>query len=185
MYRDPLASPDDGNRFVRDGEVWSIAFGGRHGHLKHTRGLADLALLLSRPGEEIFAVQLMDGMEVSSPAGADPIFDERARADIRARLRALERSIADAEESGLDAESLRQEQRAILHELRAATGLGRRRRRLGDSAERARKAVSGRIRESIEKIRGPLPELARHLDESISTGSFCAYRPARPTTWRL
>lgn len=180
-----VASRDEANRFVREGEVWSIAFAGRRCHLRHTRGLADLALLLARPGEEIFAVQLMDGMEPRAPLGADAILDERSRLALRERLQALERRIADAEASGRDAAPLRQEHGAILRELRAATGLGRRRRRLGDAAERARKAVSGRIRESIEKIRGALPELARHLDESIGTGSFCTYRPAKPIEWRL
>ena len=180
---------NDENQFVREGEVWSIAFGGRRCHLKHARGLVDLSVLLSRPGEEIFAAQLMDGPEtVASVApSADPILDERARADIRNRLRQLDRAIADAEESADDdaTERGREERNALLRELRVATGLGGRRRGLVDPVERARKAVSGRIRESIEKIRGALPELAQHLDESISTGSFCAYNPPVPRYWRI
>jgi hypothetical protein len=156
--------------------------------LKHARGLVDLSLLLSRPGQQIFAAQLMDGPEApGSPASADPILDERARADIRGRLGQLDRAIAEAEESCDHdaAERGRDEREALLRELRVATGLGGRRRGLNDPQERARKAVSGRIRESIDKIRGALPELARHLDESISTGSACRYEPPSPTRWRL
>jgi pimeloyl-ACP methyl ester carboxylesterase len=179
----------DENQFAREGEVWSIAFAGRRCHLKHARGLTDLSLLLSRPGAEIFAGHLMDGPDAlaSAPAPTDPVLDERARADVRNRLQQLDRAIADAEESAdaAAAERAQGERDALLRELRSATGLGGRRRALVDPVERARKAVSGRIRDSIEKIRGALPELARHLDDSITTGSFCAYRPPCPTHWRL
>jgi pimeloyl-ACP methyl ester carboxylesterase len=188
----PDVHPDvhsDDNQFVREGEVWSIAFAGRRCHLKHARGLTDLSVLLSRPGEEIFAGQLMAGPDAlaGAPASADPILDERARADIRSRLRQLEGAIADAEQAADAAatERARGERDTLLRELRIATGLGGRRRALVDPVERARKAVSGRIRDSIEKIRGALPELARHLDGSITTGSFCAYCPPRPTPWRV
>jgi hypothetical protein len=179
----------DENQFVREGEVWSIAFAGLRCHLKHARGLVDLSLLLSRPGEEIFAAQLMDGPEavISTPPPTDPILDERARADIKKRLLLLDRALAEAEEAGDVAatERSRDERDALLRELRVATGLGGRRRTLVDPAERARKAVSARIRDSIEKIRGALPELARHLDESINTGTCCAYSPSSPTRWRI
>jgi pimeloyl-ACP methyl ester carboxylesterase len=182
-----VARSDD-NKFLREGEVWNIAYRGRRCHLKHARGLLDLSLLLARPGEEIAAAQLMDGpdADASAPAPADPILDERARAQIRSRLQSLERAIVDAEEAGEDraAELRRAERSALVHELRVATGLGGRRRRLVDQAERARKAVSGRIRESIQKLRGALPELALHLDRSITTGVFCAYRPPLPTSWQ-
>lgn len=177
----------DENVFMRDGEVWSVAFAGRRCHLKQARGLVDLSVLLSRPGEEVSAAQLMEGTDAvaSVPPPADPILDERARTEIRSRLRQLERALADAEESGDAAASERSqsERDALLRQLRVATGLGGRRRTLVDPVERARKAVSGRIRESIEKIREALPELACHLDESITTGRVCAYRPSSPRHW--
>jgi hypothetical protein len=68
---------------------------------------------------------------------------------------------------------------ALLHELRSAMGMGGRRRALGDSKERARKAVSGRIRESIERLRQAHPELARHLEATVATGTLCSYDPDR------
>jgi pimeloyl-ACP methyl ester carboxylesterase len=176
------------NVFLREGDVWSIAFAGGHCHLKNARGLADLCVLLSHPGEEIFAVQLMEGLEGAAVnAGpADPVLDERARATIRDRVRELEEIISRAEAAGdvSAGERSAEERDALLRQLRAATGLGGRRRSLGDRADRARKAVTGRIRESIEKIRGALPELAHHLDASITTGSACRYAPRNPTRWR-
>ncbi|HEY6877036.1 MAG TPA: hypothetical protein VI299_03415, partial [Polyangiales bacterium] len=174
----------DEDRFVREGGVWSIAFGGRSSHLKHARGLADLAALLARPGEPISVAQLMGSTATS---GADPILDERARAAFRERLRQLDHDIEEAERAAnIGAVAAAHEERdALLGELRVATGLGGRRRRLGDSSERARKAVSARIREAIENIRGVLPELALHLDGAIRTGTHCVYEPDRAPVWRL
>jgi hypothetical protein len=125
----------------------------------------------------------MDGVE-SAPA--ESVLDERARAEIRAHIEELDERIARAEAAGHEAAARRatDEREQLLRELRAATGLGGRRRTLVDPAERARKAVSGRIRESIEKLRATLPELGGHLDESIATGAFCSYTPARPTRWK-
>jgi pimeloyl-ACP methyl ester carboxylesterase len=174
------------NQFLREGEVWSVVFAGRRCHMKHARGLADLSVLLSRPGQELSAVQLMEGVDRVIGSTASPILDERARVEIQKRLQQLAGTIGEEEQSGnvVLAERARAERDALLHELRVATGLGGRRRKLADPAERARKAVSGRIRESIEKLRALLPELAQHLDGTITTGSFCAYSPAHPMHWR-
>ena len=40
------------------------------------------------------------------------------------------------------------------------------------------------LTESVEKMRGSLPELARHLDESVKTGTFCCYAPSQRVAWR-
>jgi hypothetical protein len=140
------------------------------------------------PPAKILAVQLLSGPDPVPDAAAtrDPILDERARTEIRSRLRQLEEVLTRAEAAGNvnAAERAASERDALLRELRVATGLGGRRRSLDDPGERARKAVTGRIRDSIEKIRLSLPDLARHLDESITTGSSCSYVPPAPTRWR-
>jgi pimeloyl-ACP methyl ester carboxylesterase len=184
----PLDLGTDENVFVREGEVWTVAFAGQSCHLKDARGLVDLAVLLSRPSEEISTVQLLEGPDAApSPAATpDPVLDERARLELRNRLRRLEEIIerAEAADDAAAARGAADERDALLRELRVTTGLGGRRRALVDPVERARKAVSGRIRGSIEKIRAALPDLARHLDQSITTGSFCRYAPPHPTRWR-
>jgi hypothetical protein len=63
----------------------------------------------------------------------------------------------------------------------AAVGLGGRQRTSLDPAERARKAVTGRIREAIGHIEVVHSELGRHLRRSIRTGTFCVYDPPAPT----
>ena len=37
----------------RTGEIWSLSFRGRRAHIRHARGLSDLAVLLARPSEEV------------------------------------------------------------------------------------------------------------------------------------
>ena len=72
------------------------------------------------------------------------------------------------------------------HELKAAYGLGGRARRAGDHAERARSAVTWRIRSAIARIDAVHPALGRHLKKSGSrTGTFCAYTPEQRVDWRL
>ncbi|MEV1145785.1 hypothetical protein, partial [Micromonospora sp. NPDC049799] len=66
-----------------------------------------------------------------------------------------------------------------------AAGLAGRTRRLGDESERARKAVTGRIRDTLRRIDDRHPALAAHLRDSVSTGSSCRYQPATPVPWRL
>ena len=51
------------------------------------------------------------------------------------------------------------------------------------SIERARKAVSNRIRQTIARISAVHGVLGRHLDNAVHTGIRCKYRPERPIRW--
>lgn len=52
-------------------------------------------------------------------------------------------------------------------------------------AERARSAVSKRIKDALQRIHGHNPGLGRHLARSIKTGRMCGYLPdlVEPITW--
>jgi hypothetical protein len=179
------AAPDRSAAFRRDGETWTLGYAGREVHLADAKGLHDLATLLANPGAEIAAYRLWGG--AGEPPGADPVLDEPARAAYRRRLGELAAVLdaADARGDPTASERARAERSALLAELAAATGLGGRRRRLGDEDERARKAVTARIRDVLRRIRAVHPELADHLDASVSTGTACRYAPPEPTSWRL
>ena len=43
--------------------------------------------------------------------------------------------------------------------------------------ERARSAVTWRIRNAIKKIGQAHPRLGRHLENAVRTGTFCVYQP--------
>jgi hypothetical protein len=74
---------------------------------------------------------------------------------------------------------------ALIEVLTGAYGLGGRVRRSGSAAERARTAVTARIRDAIRRIGGAHPELGRHLARSVRTGTFCVYEPDQPARWSL
>jgi len=45
--------------------------------------------------------------------------------------------------------------------------------------------VTARIREAMRRIDRVHPALARHLRDSIHTGTRCAYLTDSPQTWRV
>ena len=73
---------------------------------------------------------------------------------------------------------------ALVDHLTAALGLGGRARRSGGSAERARSAVTQRIRSTIRGVDDVHPEFARHLAAAITTGTYCVYRPENSVDWK-
>jgi hypothetical protein len=166
-------------RLARDGGVWTLRWGGVVSHLPDSKGLHDLELLLGRPGSEIAATELMSGRPT---AGADPVLDDQAKRAYRRRLEELAEEIDDATASGDAGRAGRaqDERDALLDALASAVGLGGRDRRLGDDAERARKAVTARIRDAIRRIEDVHPELGAHLEAAVHTGNWCEYRPGDP-----
>jgi eukaryotic-like serine/threonine-protein kinase len=56
-------------------------------------------------------------------------------------------------------------------------------RRAASDVERARKAVSSRVSNSIARIRKENPELGAHLGNSVRLGLLCRYEPERPVAW--
>jgi hypothetical protein len=54
----------------------------------------------------------------------------------------------------------------------------------GDAAERARKAVTMRVRAAISTIAAQDDNLARHLRNTIRTGRLCGGQPEEAASWR-
>jgi AAA ATPase domain len=178
--------------FRREGALWTLAYGGVTVRMRDAKGLADLAALLAAPGREIAAADLVaagsGGLgRADLRLGADEVLDETARRQIRRRLADLDEEIAEAD-AWADPERAsraRAERDALVSEVAAATGLAGRARRLGDQDERARKAVTARIRYVIGRIGRVHPPLAAHLRVSVTTGTRCCYSPPAPASWQL
>ena len=131
-------------------------------------------------------VRLREWADEDSAWYAESVRDPQAKAEYRRRLGTLETEIearlaAHQDECALQLES---ERNGLIAELRRATRLGGRSRRFGDDAERARKTVSARIRDTLRHLEQRHPELARHLHESVFTGT-CRYRPSEGISWTL
>jgi hypothetical protein len=169
-----------------------VEFDGRMARLPDAKGLHDIRTLLGTAGRSVPAADLLaatagDAAAEEAGLGADEVLDPRARAAYRARLAELDEDLAEAEAHN-DVERIsraRFERQLLAEELAAAVGLGGRARLLGSGSERARKAVTARIRNSLRRMARSHPQLAAHLSASITTGSSCSYVPDEAVTWEL
>lgn len=189
--------------FRREGDYWSIAFEGRTGRLRDSKGLQYLARLLADPGRELHVMDLVAaeraGPDMACESGgsgwvpdagdAGELLDRRAKEMYRRRLGEIEEDIEEARTMG-DIERAAQadvEREFLLRELARAVGLGGRDRRAGSASERARSAVTRAIRLGLVRIREHNRSLGEHLDRAIRTGTYCVYMPDSrvPVVWKL
>lgn len=164
----------------REGDVWAIESNGRAVRLRSSRGLELLARLVENPGQELHVLQLVSTEDEPRDLGdAGPALDHKAVQTYRRRLLDLRDELSEAESFAdtTRAEKIRAEMDMLTRELARAVGLGGRDRHVGKAAERARSAVTKRIREVILRIEKELPEVGRHLDQTVRTGLFCGYFP--------
>lgn len=174
----------EAGRFAKKGALWEVTYAGRTAHLEDMKGCRDLSLLLASPQARIHCMELA-GRVAEGDAGE--VMDAQARAACQRRIRQLQEDLAEAERHNdlARGERLAGELDALIERLAAALGLGGRGRKLGDPAEKARTAVTWRIRSALKKIADAHPELGRHLQVSVRTGSFCSYSPERPVRWAV
>jgi hypothetical protein len=123
---------------------------------------------------------------VGAPAETSPVVADALEA-LERRFRHEEQEIEEAQEQGGGEASAaaREELDALITQLTAAYGLAGRPRRAPDPIERARKAVSRRLRHAMSRIARAHPRLGRHLAASIRTGMFCSYEPERAIVWSV
>lgn len=169
-------------RFARDGDHWLASYGGKTARVADVKGCGDIALLLASAGERIHCMEIAGRM---LEADAGPAMDARARAQCQDRMRELREELDSAEQDNdlARAEAARAELDGLTEQLERALGLFGRERKVGDPAEKARTAVTWRIRSAIKKIAESHPELGRHFDASIRTGAFCVYDPETRVIW--
>jgi hypothetical protein len=188
------------HRFCREGDYWSVAFDGRTTRLRDAMGLRYLARLLTQPGREIHALDLVIEEQRAAPArerdldersslsrDAGEVLDRRAKEAYRRRLAEIEHDLDEARQCGDEnrTEQALAERRFIARELARAVGLGGRDRRVGSNAERARASVTLAIRRAMGRIQAAHPALGAHLERTIRTGTFCVYLPDPrvPANW--
>ncbi|GIH15173.1 hypothetical protein [Rugosimonospora africana] len=175
----------------RQGRRWLVEAAGRAAVVDDCRGIAYLAVLLAHPGREIRAVDLAAGPAepapdgrpapvAGEPWGTQPLLDDRAIAQYRRRLAALDEEIGDHQAPGggpTRAAQARAERDWLRGQLRSTTGLGGRARGFAGADERARIAVGKAIRRALRSIADADAELGRALTAAIRTGQRCAYHP--------
>jgi TolB-like protein/Tfp pilus assembly protein PilF len=169
--------------FRKNGDFWMLTFDGLTLQLTDVKGFHDLAELIARPHESIHCLDLAG--RSADLKGNDAMLDDRARRELTDRVRWLQ---TEAEEASSHndagrAESARAELDHIVTTLSQAFGLAGRPRLLGSAVERARTAVTWRIRNAIRKTTSAHPGLGRHFENSVRTGTYCVYAPEKPVHW--
>ncbi len=165
------------------GDVWEFAYLGRTVAVRATKGLADIVRLIQADGAEVHCLDLA-GATVEEPSTGETI-DATARRRYEQRIRDLQGDIDEAETNSDFERAYRHQAELdqLIEHLSAAIGHGGRTRRAGGSAERARSAVTHRVKATIRQVAKLHPQLGAHLTHAVNTGTYCSYRPEIPTPW--
>ena len=186
--QDLLASPPSLRKhqesvFRQRDDYWTIQYQGHTAFLKGTRGLQCLALLLRHPDREFHVTELVANLldapvrapavpadrrqrvAANQPVTAEhssgcPVLDGQSKWEYKRRLNELREDLNEAEECNDPdrAAKIQEETDRIIRHLAAAVGLGGRDRKTSSDAERARSAVTKRIKnaDSTNRQRDPL-----------------------------
>jgi tetratricopeptide (TPR) repeat protein len=193
--------------FRKEGEYWTIGYGGKSFRLKDSKGLGYLAHLLRHPSVEFHVLDLAGGIagrrddnetgqsahglprgdenleqagiHIGNLGDAGEMLDEPAKAAYRRRLSDLRQELEEAKERGNveRAEQAEQEIDALTRELSRAVGLGGRNRRAISASERARQSITKTIKAVLDRIAQSDGALGDILSRCIKTGTFCSYQP--------
>jgi tetratricopeptide (TPR) repeat protein len=190
----------------KEGDYWTLGLAGPEFRLKDSIGLHYLAALISHPGREFLAADLVtmhrldrtrawsaDTPAANSrqgvPSGAGPLLDEQARRAYKRRLDDLREELEEARRYNdfARADAAQTEIEMLTGELARASGLGGRSRQAASPHERARVSATRAIQAAVRRIRANDHGLGRHLASTIRTGTFCSYSPdpGALVSWRL
>jgi hypothetical protein len=174
------------NEFRRFGSMWQIRFAGKMVFVADRQGLHYIAHLLSRPDQPIPCVQVLAATRQRNVAvgSCGTNLDAEAVATYKRRIVELEEELAEATRNhdyGRQ-ETYQVELDCLMTEVKAAVGLGGRRRERSD-AYRISKAMSMAMMRAVRAIATEHPALAEHLKDTITAGRFLCYAPKRPVTW--
>ena len=167
--------------FRKEGAFWSIRFDGKTIRLKDGKGPVYLSYLLSQPGHDFPAVELLKAVSgaavVTARSSAGTAIDEKARAQYETRALEIQGELLEARklnDSGRVA-ALQEELEKIAGQMTAATGLGGRRRLVGDTSEKARKSVSAAVSRAVRQAGAAHGSLGEHLQKHVSLGAALSY----------
>ena len=169
---------------------WLLQAGEERARLRDSRGLNYLRALLAAPGREIPALDLVaGGAGLVLPTTDDPVLDTAARNAYRRRLDELDVQLDAADRAGdrNTGARIEAERRALVDELRRASGFGQRLRQTSADAVRARISVTQTLRAALDRIATTAPFAAAPVRTSIRTGLACRYQPGPggPTRWHV
>src|SRR5580700_5855566 len=167
--------------FRKEGEFWTVGYGGNTFRLKDTKGLGYIVHLLRYPTVEFHVLDLFGGIasqredddgrqsaqglargaddlekagiQITGLGDAGEMLDDQAKVSYRRRLSKLREELEEAKEFGNveRAERAEEEIDALTRELSRAVGLGGRNRRAASASERARQTITKTIKAVVER----------------------------------
>ena len=186
------------NIFRREGDYWSVVFEGRTVRVRDLKGMRYLARLLADPGREFHVLDLVAAetgslrrRRAASAAGAAAHDARRCGRDARRTSQERVPPTPRRDRRGHRGSARHRGHRAGRaggHRTRLprsrAIARGRPRRSRSTSRDPRpsgpESAVTRAIRQAMARIGEHHPELGKHLDRAIRTGTYCAYLPGPP-----
>ncbi|MCM4163189.1 MULTISPECIES: hypothetical protein [unclassified Arenibacter] len=170
------------NCFVKEGGVWKFSFDGSLIQTPEVKGFYDLQKLLMQPGQVFHCAELMGSLLEEK---GEKMIDEKSRREYQKKILELQSAIEEAEMQSDygNLKTLHEEYDMMIEHLSQSLGLKGRIRETGNVVEKARSAVTWRIRNAIAKIELYHPFMGAHLSNAIKTGTFCSYKPDREMLW--
>jgi TolB-like protein/tetratricopeptide (TPR) repeat protein len=170
--------------FAKEGAAWRMCFDGTEAFLPEVKGFFDIARFLSVPRKLFHCAELMGS---AIDAKGEKVFDQKAKKQYEQKLLRLQNAMQEAEHhADFDTlEKLQDEYDNLVEHLSQSLGLRGKVREAGNPVEKARAAVTWRIRHAIARIEAHHPWLGAHLGNAIKTGTFCSYQPDRALHWMV
>jgi TolB-like protein len=182
----PMAVPKKENihdyRFVKEMATWKISFEGSTVLTPELKGFYDIQKMLGRPHEIYHCAELMGSAKDDS---GEKLIDEKARRQYQKKILDLQSEMEESEHLSdfMRLETLQEEYDQLIEHLSGSLNLRGRIRETGGTVEKARSAVTWRIRNAIARIEQYHPTLGAHLSNAVKTGTLCSYKPDRNILW--
>ena len=170
------------NLFVKDSSVWKVLYDGSLVQVPEVKGFYDLQKLLVEPRQLFHCAELM-GSRLDGKG--EKLLDDKARKKYQQKILELQHDMHLAEQNCdyPQAEKLQEEYDQLIDYLSKSLGLKGKSRETGGTVEKARSAITWRIRNAIARIEQYHPPLGAHLSNAVKTGTLCSYQPERDVDW--
>ena len=177
-----LGKSGNHNLFVKDSAAWRVSYDGSLVQVPEVKGFYDLQKLLVEPRQLFHCAELM-GSRVDGKG--EKLLDDKARKMYQEKILELQNDMHTAEQNCdySQVERLQEEYDQLIDYLSKSLGLKGKSRETGSTVEKARSAITWRIRNAIARIEQYHPPLGAHLANAVKTGTLCSYQPEREVEW--
>jgi TolB-like protein/tetratricopeptide (TPR) repeat protein len=170
------------NYFSKDTAAWKLSYNGLVVQVAELKGFYDIQKMLMEPRQLFHCAELMGS---AMNGKGEKLIDEKARRQYQQKILELQSDMQEAENHSdfARAEKLQEEYDQLIDYLSQSLGLKGKSRESGGTVEKARSAITWRIRNAIARIEQHHPLLGAHLSNAIKTGTLCSYQPDRDINW--